>query len=308
MLLALTLGLALTSWAAACEPARAPLDAPLALVLTGGGAKGAWEAGAAAALVERGTPVRLVAGSSAGALTAAMLADGRLDRLEALWGTVTRDHVYALRPGVFFAGLLPGWLTLVALNGAGSLLDPAPMRDLIAGAVDLERIRTSSTRLLVVTVDLVHRTPRLFDNATVTVDALLATSAVPGAFPPVPIDGGLLVDGGITARAPVLEALSAGVGVGRALVLLSHAAAEGGQAPTNLRRTLEEAFEMAMIHQIRRDTELARFRHPDVEIQMLTPAAPLRLRPLDFDPPRMAEAFARGRADALACLQRWQSR
>ena len=116
-------------------------------------------------------------------------------------------------------------------------------------------------------------------------DALLATSAVPGAFPPVPIDGGLLVDGGITARAPVLEALAAGVGVGRALVLLSYAAAEGGQAPTNLRRTLEEAFEMSMIHQTRRDTELARFRHPDVEIQMLTPAAPLGLRPLDFDPP-----------------------
>ena len=115
------------------------------------------------------------------------------------------------------------------------------------------------------------------------------------------------MDGGITARAPVLEALAAGVGVGRALVLLSYAAAEVGQAPTNLRRTLEEAFEMAMIHQIRRDTELARFRHPDVEIQMLTPAAPLRLRPLDFDPARMAEAFARGRADALACLQRWQS-
>ena len=65
-------------------------------------------------------PVRLVAGSSAGALTAAMLADGRLDRLQALWRSVTREQVYALRPGVLFAGLLPGWLTLLALNGAGS--------------------------------------------------------------------------------------------------------------------------------------------------------------------------------------------
>jgi len=193
-------------------------------VLTGGGAKGAWEAGAAAALVERGAPVRLVAGSSAGALTAAMLADGRLDRLEALWKTVTREQVYALRPGVLFAGLLPGWLTLVALNGAGSLLDPAPLRELITGSVDLDRVRASPTRLLIVTADLARRTARLFDNSTVTVDALMATSAVPGAFPPVPLDGGVLVDGGLIARAPVLEALAAGVPVGRALVLLSYAA------------------------------------------------------------------------------------
>ena len=275
-------------------------------MLTGGGAKGAWEAGAAAALVERGAPVRLVAGSSAGALTAAMLADGRLDRLEALWKTVTREQVYALRPGVLFAGLLPGWLTLVALNGAGSLLDPAPLRELITGSVDLDRVRASPTRLLIVTADLARRTARLFDNSTVTVDALMATSAVPGAFPPVALDGGVLVDGGLIARAPVLEALAAGVPVGRALVLLSYAAEEPGQAPSNLRRTLEEAFEMAMLHQIWCDTELARFRHPEVEIQVLAPATPLRLRPLDLDPTRMAEAFARGRADALACWERWQ--
>ena len=134
----------------------------------------------------------------------------------------------------------------------------------------------------------------------------MATSAVPGAFPPVALDGGVLVDGGLTARAPVLEALAAGVPLGRALVLLSYAAEEPGQAPSNLRRTLEEAFEMAMLHQIRRDTELARYRHPEVEIQVLAPATPLRLRPLDLDPTRMAEAFARGRADALACLERWQ--
>jgi NTE family protein len=236
-----------------------------------------------------------------------MLVDGRLDRLQALWSSVTRDQVYALRPGVFFAGLLPGWLTLLALNGAGSLLDPAPLRELITTSIDLDRVRASSTRLLIVTADLAHRTPRIFDNATVTVDALMATSAVPGAFPPVALGHGVLVDGGIIARAPVLEALAAGVPLGRALVLLSYAADELGRAPTNLRRTLEESFEMAMLHQIRRDTELARYRHPDVDIQLLAPAAPLGLRPLDLDPGRMAEAFARGRADALGCLERWQA-
>jgi len=297
-------GVAVPAWA--CEPLRGALDVPTALVLSGGGAKGAWEAGAAAAFIEAGVPVGLVAGSSAGALNAAMLADGRLDRLQALWRSVSRDQVYTLRPGVFFAGLLPGWLTLLTLDVAGSLFDPAPLRALIAGAVDVERVRASPVRLLVVTTDLARREPRLFDNATVSVDALMAAAAVPGAFPPVEVDGALLVDGGLTGRAPVLEALRAGPAVGRALVLLSYATGERGEPPTRLRRTLEEAFEMAMVHQIQRDVELARLKHPAVDVQTVTPSAPLGLRPLDFDTAGMAAALARGRDDAARCLAAWR--
>jgi NTE family protein len=292
--------------AVACEPLRGPLEAPVALVLSGGGAKGAWEAGAAVALIEGGVPVRVVAGSSAGALNAAMLADGRFDRLQAHWRSVTREQVYTLRPGVFFAGLLPGWLTLLTLDAAGSLFDPAPLRGLIAGAVDFDRVRASAVRLIVVAADLARREARLFDNTTVSVEALMAASAVPGAFPPVNVDGTLLVDGGLTGRAPVLEALAAGPPVARALVLLSYATGERGAAPTRLRRTLEEAFEMAMVHQIRRDVELAQLKYPAVEVQTLTPSAPLGLRPLDFDPAAMASALERGRDDAARCLAVWR--
>jgi NTE family protein len=293
--------------ASACEPSSTPPDAPLALVLSGGGAKGAWEAGVAALLIERGLPVRLVAGSSAGALNAAMVADGRVDRLQALWRTLTREQVYALRPSVVLSGLLPGWLTLLTLNGARALFDPAPLRDLVAAAVDLDRIRASPVALLVLTTDLRRRTPRVFDNRTLTIDALMAASAVPGAFPPVDVDGDLLVDGGLIGRAPVLEALAAAPGVRRALVVRSYAPGEGGQAPTSMRRALEEAFETAMIHQIDRDTELARYRHPAVDVQRLAPAAPLDLRPLDFDTAGMARALDRGRADAERCLARWSA-
>jgi len=294
--------------AVACEPLRSALDAPLALVLSGGGAKGAWEAGVASALIEQGVAVRLVAGSSAGALTAAMLADGRLDRLQALWRSLSREQVYGYRPGVFFAGLLPGWLTLLTLDHAGSLLDPAPLRELIGSTLDLDRVRTSPRRLLVITTDLARRVPRVFDNASVSVDALMAAAAVPGAFPPVVIDGTVLVDGGLTGRAPVLEALATDVPIARALVLLSYAADEVGQAPTRLRRTLEEAFETAMVHQVRRDTELARYKYPTVDVQLLMPSAPLRLRPLEFDATGMGAALALGRDDASRCLDRWQGR
>ena len=303
---ALLAALAGAAPASACEPLRGPLDAPTALILSGGGAKGAWEAGAAAAFIEGGVPVRLVAGSSAGALNAAMVADGRLDRLQALWRSVSREQVYTLRPGVFFAGLLPGWLTMLTLDVAGSLFDPAPLRALIAGAIDFERVRASSVRLLVVTTDLARRAPRFFDNATVSVEALMAAAAVPGAFPPVAVEGTLLVDGGLIGRAPVLEALAAGIPVGRALVLLSYATGERGTPPTRLRRTLEEAFELAMVHQIERDVELAQLKYPAVDVQTVTPSAPLGLRPLDFDTAGMAAAAERGRDDAARCLAAWR--
>ena len=197
---------------------------------------------------------------------------------------------------------MPGWLTLVALDRAGSLFDARPLRDLIATTVEIDRLRAAPMRLLVTTTDLERREKRIFDNATVTVDALFAAAAVPGAFPPVEIDGALLVDGGLTGRAPVLEALEAGVPLGRVLVVMSYAPEERGRRPTTMRAAIEEAFEMSMIHQIRRDVELARLKYPAVDVRLLTPSEPLRLRPLDFDAHGMTRALALGRADAGACV------
>lgn len=272
------------------------------MILTGGGAKGAYEAGAVAALAEAGLPIRLVAGTSAGALSAAMIAAGRADRLEATWRSITREQIYSVRAPTFFAGLLPGWLTLHALSHARSLLDPQPLRELIAASVELDRIRSSPIGLIVTATDLVRREPRVFDNRTVTLDVLVAAAGVPGLFPAVEVDGALLVDGGLTGRAPVLEALEAAP-VGRALVILSYAPEERGAPATTIRRSLEEAFETAMLHQIRRDVDLARLRHPATELQVLTPSAPLRLRPLEFDSDGIARALALGRADAPTCLR-----
>lgn len=291
--------------AAVCGPTRLaapPSEVPTALIFSGGGAKGAYEAGVATAFVAKGVPVRLVAGTSAGALNATLVAAGQTDLLEETWRGLTREQVYYLRPSVFFMGLLPGWLTLWRVNAAGSLLDPSPLRELIESRVDLERVRRSPIRLLIVTADLQRRAKRLFDNRTVSVDALMASVAVPGAFPPAMVDGALLFDGGLTGRAPILDALEAGVDVRRAVVIMSYAEGERGAPPTTIRRAVEAAFEMGMVTQIAREVELARFRYPDVEIQLLTPTAPLDLRPLDFDPPALAGVLEQGKADGAACL------
>jgi NTE family protein len=288
---------------AACSPSSTPGAVPTALVLSGGGAKGAWEAGVASALLSHGVPVRLVAGSSAGALNAAMVADGRLDRLESVWRSITRDQVYLLRPSVVFGGLLPGWLTLLAMNHAGSLLDARPLGTLIAETIDFARVRASPIAVLVVAADLARRDTRRFDNATLTADALLAASAVPGAFAPVEVDGVLLSDAGLVGRAPVLDALDAGPSVGRALVVMSYATEERGERPTTMRVALEQAFEMAMVHQVRRDTELARLKYPAIDVQLLTPSAPLSLTPLGFEPDGIARALELGKRDGAACAE-----
>lgn len=300
-------GVTAVSAAAPCEPSSPEKpSAPVAtaLIFSGGGAKGAYEAGVASVFLSRGVPVRLVAGTSAGALNAAMVAAGQLELLEEMWRTVTKEQVYFLRPSIFFAGFLPGWLTLWRVNQAGSLFDSAPLRALVQGRIDLERIRRSPIRLLVVTADLSRRTKRTFDNQSVTVDALMASVAVPGAFPPAAVDGALLFDGGLTGRAPVLDALEAGVAVDRAVVVMSYSEGEHGEPSTTIRRALEEAFEMGMTHQILRDVELARFKHPRVEIHLLAPTSPLHLRPLEFDPVAMARALEQGKSDGQACLSR----
>lgn len=296
----------------ACQPSslqKPPQETRTAVVFSGGGAKGAYEAGAAHVFVTHGIPLALVAGSSAGALNAAMVAAGQVDELQTVWQGLTNDQVYRLRASIWLSGFLPGWLTLWRLNHAGSLFDVTPLRALLEARVDLERIQNSSVRLLIVTADLANRRKRIFDNQTVTLNALLASVAVPGAFAPVDVNREQLADGGLIARAPVIDALEAvHQDVERVIVIMSYAEGEGGEPPVTIRRALEAAFEMAQTHQIIRDVELARLKFPSIEIQLLQPSRPLNLVPLDFSPHRQAELIAQGRLDALDCLKQLGAR
>lgn len=271
----------------------------LGIVFSGGGAKAAYEAGIALALAERQVVPGAVAGTSSGALSALMVAAGEAERLAALWRSVRREDVFEFRAATIFGGLLPGWLALPVLRTTRSLLDPAPLRETLARRIDLARVRTSPVQLLIVATDLLSGEPRRFDNRTVTVDALVASSTVPGLLPPVALDGGWLVDGGVVQRAPTLELLAAHP-VDRLLVVLGYES-DAPDEPT-VQAVLERAFEIALAREIRRDVELARLRHPGTDVRLLRPSAPLRARPLEFDGSRLAGLVDLGRTDGLACL------
>lgn len=296
-----------------CEPfARfiAPEQAHAALVLSGGGAKAAYEVGVVQAFREKAVRLEVVAGTSAGALVAAMVAAGDHEALETLWRATTTGDVYRGPGSNPLATLLyylePTFLTFWRLDRQGAIFDTAPLRRLIEERIDFARIRGSPTRLLVVANDLRSLGRRVFDNATVSPDALMASLSIPIAFPPVYRDGEVLVDGGLTEPAPILETLERfGHRLDRAFAVFIHdPRPPDGPERLTLRDVIDRTIELMIAHGVARDTELARLRHPEVEIRVIRPSAPLGIRPLEFRPEDAARAIEQGRRDGLACLER----
>lgn len=174
------------------------------LILQGGGALGAFEAGVVRALEQRGLHSDVVAGVSIGAFNGAIVASHprhAADALDAFWhdlAMVTPDwpdetgrrllaSSIAMALGVprFF---LPRWLlppsgALDAVTWT-SLYDTAPVRRLLARYVDFEAMRSSPTRLLVSAVDVESAELKIFDSHVepLTVDHLIASGSLPPAL------------------------------------------------------------------------------------------------------------------------------
>jgi len=215
--------------------ARPAADAPAAtgqtvLVLQGGGALGAYQAGVYEALHEAGVEPDWVIGTSIGAINAALIAGNapghRLDRLRAFWARVEQDVAHDFTR--FFTGIVnvPANLTTV-VRGIPAFFVPnplawlsthaqlgvehagyyttAPLRETLAGLVDLERIAARHTRLTVGAVNVRNGEMRYFDSRDepVHLDHVMASGALPPAFPAVRIDGDPYWDGGIYSNTPI---------------------------------------------------------------------------------------------------------
>jgi NTE family protein len=159
------------------------------------------------ALCEAGLTPDLVIGSSAGAINALAFATdpgpAGLDRLEAVWMSLRRRHVAPLSARTLLA----------AAAGRGDGLVPnSAMRDLLANAAIARTLDGTSIPAHVVATDLASGAAVVLSDGE-TAQALLASCAFPGLYPPVPVGGRLLVDGGVSADVPVLQAEALGATV-----------------------------------------------------------------------------------------------
>ena len=186
-----------------------------ALVLSGGGAKGAWQVGACHHLiVERRYWFDVIAGVSAGAVNGAALAPARdveelereLEHLRSVWFGLRGSHdIYRRRAGAALG---------MVLGRRSSLYEVAPLRRVLEQHLDPPRVAASPIRLRVGYVDRLSGRYRSAGNDhAALVDAVLASCALPLVFPPVPLRNGtkaeLGVDGGVHNGTPLVDALDA---------------------------------------------------------------------------------------------------
>ena len=202
----------------------------VALVLQGGGALGAYQVGVYEALHEAGVEPDWVIGTSIGAINGAIIAgnppERRVERLDEFWRMVRSDdaarmwgmwpavanavtHANVMLKGVegFFApNADAAWGTHAPLGvERAAFYSTAPLAETLAGLVDFGCLNTHRTRLTLGAVNVRTSEMRYFDSRDMPLDSkhILASGALPPAFPAVRIDGDPYWDGGIYSNTPV---------------------------------------------------------------------------------------------------------
>lgn len=225
------------------------LDVPdydvIALVLQGGGALGAYQAGVYEGLHEAGIRPNWVAGISIGALNAAVIAGSpeaqRVGRLREFWETICASPVEwpvneglaegmpftmdlrsvhnvaaATRAllmgqnGFFKPRFPPPFLSMFSGDAATSFYDTAPLRDTLERLVDFDVLNSGNTRVSVGAVNIRCGNLVYFDTAQrrLRAEHFMASGALPPGFPAVEIDGEHYWDGGMVSNTPLSRVLS----------------------------------------------------------------------------------------------------
>ena len=217
---------------------RPPFEC-IALLLQGGGALGAYQAGVYEALAEANLHPDWVAGISIGAINAAIIAgnppEQRVDKLRAFWERITTSPLFdwaaALEPfapkgdlarGIFnqfsaawaLVGGAPGFFSLRQpapwLHGAGcleatSFYETKHLKETLERLVDFDRINSGDMRFSVGAVNVRSGNFVYFDNTThdIAAEHVMASGSLPPGFPAVEIEGEHYWDGGLISNTPL---------------------------------------------------------------------------------------------------------
>ena len=273
----------------------------IVLVFQGGGALGAYQAGVYEALHEAGVEPDWVVGTSIGAINAALIAGAprgeRLERLEEFWRRVENDKIMGLpipdwfgqnarNLGTITTGLpaffsprplafLSPYLGLGGEDAAYYSVDP--LRQMLGELVDFDLINTGPMRLCVGAARVQTAEMVYFDSRKepLSVDHVLASGALPPAFPAVRIDGELYWDGGILSNTPV-EIVFDDEPRKSGTVFAVHLWNPHGPEPDSiwqvLNRQKDLQYSSRAAQNIKRQRQLHQLRHVITEITKLVPA------------------------------------
>jgi NTE family protein len=208
----------------------------IALVLQGGGALGAYQAGVYQAMHEAGVEPDWVSGVSIGAINSAIIAGNppnrRLRQLQAFWDNITDRRIWlytpdgdvfrkarnatsswmtmmAGQPG-FFAPRFPNpWISPAGATTATSYYDSAPLKETLLELVDFSLLNERAVRFSVGAVNVLTGNFIYFDNANEQIEPehVMASGALPPALPMVKIGTDHFWDGGIVSNTPLQHLL-----------------------------------------------------------------------------------------------------
>ncbi len=202
------------------------------LLLQGGGALGAYQAGVYQGLAEAGVTPTWIAGISIGAVNSAIIAGNppgrRLERLRTFWDRVSQSPVVELPawlemfrpvqgrmsiaqvatfgiPGFFSPRAVPPNLAMGGTQDAMSYYDTSPLKSTLEELVDFDLINRRAVRLSLGSVNVRTGESVYFDNHKTRIgpEHVMASGALPPGFPAVVIDGEHYWDGGIVSNSPL---------------------------------------------------------------------------------------------------------
>ncbi|MBS1846893.1 MAG: patatin-like phospholipase family protein [Actinobacteria bacterium] len=242
-----------------------------AFVFSGGGSLGSVEAGMLLALVEADIRPDLVVGASVGSINAAWFAahpnlEGAR-RLVEIWKGVQRNDVFPIQ-------LVNGFLGFVGLHD--SFITSDALRAMLARNLDVARLEDTEIPVRLIAADLATGQEVVLSHGD-ALDAIVASCAIPGIFPPVEIGGRYLVDGGVVNNAPVSVAVAEGAD--EIWVLPTGYACAPDAKPGGALGVVMQALTL-MIH-TRLDVDVERFRD-ECDLHVVPPLCPLAVLPVDF--------------------------
>lgn len=211
-----------------------------AFVLGGGGVLGATQVGMLRALFDAGIRPDLVLGTSIGSVNGAFVAAdpsmASADLLADLWRTIREEGEFAESPLKQAARAAKYWTHFMSNR---------PLRQLIDRNLGVDRIEDLAVPFQCVAAHIESSRARWFTAGPIT-EAILASCAVPGMFPPVEIDGQHFMDGGLVHSIPVGRALA--LGASEVYVLQVGRVEQSLQVPTKPWEVASVAFEIARRH------------------------------------------------------------